>query len=375
MEFSRDGSVLAVAGSGASGRQGQVLQLWSVADGRHIRNLPGADGNEDFALSPDGKSLAVPINRAGEVVLWDVPGGKELRRLNHPGVRGVYFSPVGHVLASRTAKVDADCNRDELFVWDTTTGKQLYATTSRPEIHTTFAADGRLLFWGYDRRLRCWDPVTRKERPPVVIPPDTDGYLTPSPSGTEVLAVDSKSGRIRLQDATTLKVLRGFGDGKDALFTSRIDAAFTPGGTAFLEGKDLVETEAFTRDGKQLLVGRESGRVEVWETATGKRLSSFIRPDREMTSVPSVYPVPDGKHVMVRQMIPTSTAGIVYSHTMIYSLDGRVARRAPAAWQLEFDPSGRCVAVWDVVPGEADRRRTITIHDAAAWLAGGAKKD
>jgi len=190
-----------------------------------------------------------------------------------------------------------------------------------------------------------------------------------------VLGLDSKSGRLRLHDATTLKVLRGFGDGKDALFADRIDASFTPGGTAFLEGKDLVETEAFTRDGKQLLVGRGSGRVEVWDTATGKRLSSFIRPDRESTLVPSVDGVPDGKHVMVRQMIPTSTAGIVYSHTMIYTLDGRVARRAPDAWQLEFDPSGRSVAVWDMVPGEADRGRTIMIHDTAAWLAGGAKKD
>ncbi|HYH63874.1 MAG TPA: hypothetical protein VD866_04180 [Urbifossiella sp.] len=170
MEFSPDGSVLAVAGSGASGRQGQVLQLWSVADGRHIRTLH-ADANEDFALSPDGKTLAIPNNRAGEVVLWDVPGGKELRRLNHPDVRGVDFSPVGNVLATYTWKVDADCNRDQILIWDTATGKQLYATTSRPEIHITFAVDGRLLFWGYDRRLRCWDPVTRKERPPVIIPP------------------------------------------------------------------------------------------------------------------------------------------------------------------------------------------------------------
>lgn len=369
MECSRDGSVLAVAGSD------RVVQLWSIADGRHIRTLSGAEPNEDFALSPDGKLLAVPNNRDGEVVLWDVPGGKELRRLIHPGVSGVDFSPVGNVLVTYTWKVDADCNRDQILIWDPATGKQLYATTSRPEIHITFAADGRLLFWGYDRRLRCWDPVTRKERPPVNIPPDTDGYLTPSPSGNEVLALDRKSGRLRLHDATTLKVLRGFGDGEDALFADRIDASFTPGGTAFLEGKDLVESEAFMRDGKQLLVARGSGRVEVWDTATGKRLSSILRPDRDRTLVPSVDPVPDGKHVMVRESIPTSTGGIVYRHTVIYTVDGRVARRAPDAWQLVFDPSGRSVAVWDVVPGEADRARVVTIHNTAAWLAGGAKTD
>jgi WD40 repeat protein len=224
MEFSRDGSVLAVADSGD-----RVLQLWSVADGRHIHTLHGAEANEDFALSLDGKILAVPNNQAGEVVLWDVPGGKELCRLKQPGVSGVSFSPVGHVLTTYSAHVDADCNRDELLVWDTATGKQLYATKSRPEIHITFAADGRLLFWGYDRRLRCWDPATRQERPPVNLPTDTDGYLTPSPSGNEVLALDRKSGRLRLHDATTLKVLRGFGEGVDALFADRIEASWTPG--------------------------------------------------------------------------------------------------------------------------------------------------
>jgi hypothetical protein len=76
---------------------------------------------------------------------------------------------------------------------------------------------------------------------------------------------------------------------------------------------------------------------------------------------------------MVRQMILTSTAGIVYRHTMIYTLDGRVTRRAPDAWQLEFDPSGRSVAVWDVIPGNPNRTRELTIHDAGTWLAGGAK--
>jgi WD40 repeat protein len=354
MKYSANGQVLAVGGTGVANTN-PVLVLWSASDGRHLRTFRGNDAAERFALSSDGQILAVPVEREGEVVLWDVTQGKELRRLSHPSVHEVRFSPAGNILVSVVYQSDSDRKADELRVWDYATGKQLFSTTSQPGVRTAFAADGRLLFWTSDRRLRCWDPETRKERQPAVLPTDTDTYLTPSPSGNEVLVCNLDSDRIRLHDAATGKVLHTFPD-----------------------GKDFVEDRKFSQDGKLLVLLRHSGSIEVWDTATGVRRSSFRRsePDKRTFS-PWADLVPDGKHVMVRRFHWTSDGHGAFTHTTVYTLDGRLVRHAPEARDVVFDPSGRSVAVWGDAPATPGRppETGLAIHDTAAWLAGGAKKD
>jgi len=187
--------------------------------------------------------------------------------------------------------------------------------------------------------------------------------------------VDSKSGRIRLHDVTTLKVLRGFGEGKEGLFTTT-SAMFAPDRIDPTDVKDLVASDAFTRDGKRLVVGLDSGRVEVWDTATGKRLSSFDGPKRgDGVSLTEV--LPDGKHIMIREPLLGSDGSEVFKGRSVYTFDGRLVRREPDVRDVRFDPSGRSVAVvrWTPDNGDRPREHTVTIYDAAAWLAGGAKKE
>jgi hypothetical protein len=61
----------------------------------------------------------------------------------------------------------------------------------------------------------------------------------------------------------------------------------------------------------------------------------------------------------------------------VYTPAGRLVRRDRGVAELAFDAAGRAVVVVTRTPATADQppRFDVTVHDAAAWLAGGAKKD
>jgi hypothetical protein len=87
--------------------------------------------------------------------------------------------------------------------------------------------------------------------------------------------------------------------------------------------------------------------------------------------------VPDGRHILLRRAILTSTGSGAYSDTAIYALDGRLVRRIPEMRDIAFDPSARSVAVLHNPKPGPDRTHdvVVTIHDLSTWLAGGAKKE
>src|SRR5262249_34663688 len=87
-----------------------VLQVWQTAPGKGVlyRPVPEGFNMQVMAFTPDGKTLAVAgqsiSNNFARVYLWDVPGGKELRRfpipVNNPPFGCVgSLSPDGKTLA------------------------------------------------------------------------------------------------------------------------------------------------------------------------------------------------------------------------------------------------------------------------------------
>src|SRR5205085_3494273 len=107
------GRLLAAVGGipGKQNMQGEVT-VWEVATGKEVRSFAGhAERVGTVAWSPDGRMLATGSGDR-TLRLWEVASGAERAKFAHGGwVRSVAFSPDGrHVAAASPA---APC-----YVWD-----------------------------------------------------------------------------------------------------------------------------------------------------------------------------------------------------------------------------------------------------------------
>ncbi len=104
--FSPDGRLLGAVAVWTD----NAVRIWELPSGRDRYSLwkPRTSVGTTIAFSPDGKTLASG-NLAGEVILWNVAGGKELMRLNDRLRRcnSLAFSPDGKILAAGGLGADA----------------------------------------------------------------------------------------------------------------------------------------------------------------------------------------------------------------------------------------------------------------------------
>src|SRR5688500_14332769 len=196
-----------------------------------------------FALfSPDGRLVATGHN-GGDVVVWDVGSGREVRRLNDnvgdPGAQDVdgwlwgAFSPDGRLLATSVGP--------NLRLWDLWTGKRLWVGTNGENAFFTPDEGGR---------------------PPVAFTAD----------GRQVVVM-----------GTQYRLTR---DARDGRLLSRARHA-KPGKE--LESYDLRPPRAAVSPGGRFVASAKDGFVTVNEKATGRRVGGarflVLRPGRT-TSYP-----------------------------------------------------------------------------------------
>jgi len=157
--FSPDGKLL------ASGSHDKTIKLWNVATGSLIRTLFGhSDTIYSVAFSPDGRLLA-SLSWDTLIKLWDVATGREIRTLAgySEGGYSVAFSPDGRLLASTSCRYrqpSRPCEQGEIKLWDVATGREvrlLQGHTSWVE-SVAFSPDGKVLASGsMDMTIKLWE--------------------------------------------------------------------------------------------------------------------------------------------------------------------------------------------------------------------------
>jgi WD40 repeat protein len=237
--FSPDGKLIASTGP-ALGVVAFVMpvHLWDAATGKEVRRFEGT--GELVAFSPDGKALLTV--HGANLVLWDVAGGNELRRMKDGGARSAAFSPDGKSLATGQ-------DGGALDLWDVATGRNLKQLTKDAGLEpvVAFAPDGKSLFVAGNGDIFRWNLATGTQT--AHWSSGKNGRiksLAVAPDGKSVAYGGTWEGAVHLDDASTGKELRYFEVG-------------------------AVASVAFSADGKRLVAGVDN-RVRIWDVATGQDL-------------------------------------------------------------------------------------------------------
>lgn len=143
-------------------QSGQVI-LWNVRTGNEVRRFLGHDGTVSAVLfTPDGRHLLTGC-RDGTARLWDAATGRELTCFDNRNANGdpawcLAFSPDGTQLATGSGESGKVC------IWEVATGKRLRVFPANPGATWSLAwsPDGQYLAAGGRGGLRFYDPESGK---------------------------------------------------------------------------------------------------------------------------------------------------------------------------------------------------------------------
>ena len=352
VSFSRDGSLLASAGS-----FDKTVRIWDVATQAEVARLRGHHEKGSVlsvSFSPDGAHLASGGGDWDEtVVLWDMATREPITTLGgHAGaIRSVTFSPDGARLVSGSE--DGTVLLHDLEM-DTAIGITGHGSLSS----MAFSADGALLATGYgDGTASLWDAATQR----LLFTVKGDVFLGHPP---EVSAVSFSPDGL-------LATAQWYVDHPPTLWdvgTGERIGILRGGPTPHLV------SVSFSPDGSLLAAGAWNGTVRLWDVASREKIGTL---NAHRFEVSSVLFSPDGA------LLATGSRD---GRVRLWDVETRssiaTGRHPKGVYSLAFSPEGRTlvaggwgtVTLWDV----EDRTRMATLEghservDAVAFSSDGA---
>jgi serine/threonine protein kinase len=272
-----------------SGGDDHTVRLWDVTAGEEVRCLTGHTGAVyTVAFSPDGRH-ALTGSDDRTLRLWEVGSARELAcwRGHGAAITGLAFSSDGRRALSGSGALDgegdpADCS---LRLWDVPTGRELrrIGEHSAPVLAVSFCPDGvRAVTGGWDHRMRLWHvdsgrllrEYPRQEGPVWSVAASSDGRHAVSGSTDAAVRLwELSSGRELRRfeghgdwvlsvalSADNTRVLSGCGDGKLRLW----DAGTADNLCTWQGHGGSVRSVAFGAEGRHILSGGQDGMVRLW---------------------------------------------------------------------------------------------------------------
>jgi WD40 repeat protein len=329
----------------------QDVIVWDLS-GRHRLDRPftagtGFPGWPWFALSPDGRLLAVPsspekhFNENGSIRLLDTRSMRTIRRIRYPdgSPQALSFSPDARTLAVTSV---SDQHDPDARLWDVATGHPVATLRGIAEgqrlVAIRFSPDGTLLVGGGTAQsggtVTIWRPGTPDR------PPDTfhtrgtveDVAFTPDGSQLVVSTGWGKGGDFVIWDVGTGRVVKSVPADDSGVWTSTVAA-----------------------DGRTLMTGGQTGAVRLWSLPAGAPLGP---PLNGLTGgTVSAGLTPDGRTALGSDTSGNAVLWDVAGRSMIGdALPGPQPNRFAAA---AFTPDGTHVIVvsdtgagwvWDIDP-------------------------
>ena len=283
----------------AVGWSDNIVEVFDVATGSRLISVPAAMSRA-FALSPDGRSLAV-TNPANSIQLFNLDAKAPpvvLGRHRRP-INAVAFSPDGETLA--TGSED-----NTVGFWDIPSREWKFSLLGHKEPVNCldYSPDGtRIVTGGADHTARIWDAGTGREL--AVLDQDQSVVgVAFSPDG-EYLATSSVYSKMfrlyRLEGVRERRRLAGHASKVERLlFHPRrpILASADIAGRLILwdraSGRPIrkwqghqapVYALAFNEDGSILATGDASAKIHLWSTLEGGRLQSLLGQASSVTSL------------------------------------------------------------------------------------------
>ncbi|MBL8207784.1 MAG: AAA-like domain-containing protein [Blastocatellia bacterium] len=221
----------------------------------------------DIAWAPDGKSFATS-DETGKIVIRDATTYQELGLLQTPITTSEWVIITYSADGQKMVSFD---DQNVIRVWEIKTARLIHSFAvngkGRAGLPPTFSWDGSKLAFVTDSNiLKLVDVNSGVE----VFTDKGDGGrpVAFSPDGKVIAAGEFRTGLIKLFDLSTSKEL------------------------AVLQGPSPAWSISFSRDGKLLASGTNSGDVSLWEVQTGRQISTT---QGHAMGVMSVSFAPDGK--------------------------------------------------------------------------------
>jgi RNA polymerase sigma factor (sigma-70 family) len=239
--LSRDGRLLAVSNS-----QENAVVLYERATGKAVRKLSAEhEEGRDLAFSPDARWLAGVHCEGGRIRVWDVTSGRTMLTLGGKPVAYAVrcaFSPDGRRFAS--------AEHGLVRFWDTNTWEEESSLEAYAPMGLSFSPDGRTLATASLEGVRLFELATHRERAHIRPKGYPNGLLHFSHTG-RWLAWMSDRKTIHVWDVRRGELVGPFA-GHDSPATG-LDAPVTG--------------LAFTADDRALASSSDDSTILVWDVA------------------------------------------------------------------------------------------------------------